>query len=475
MAAGAAEVVAEAMRIHPWSEALQLTGAGACWCLATTAENEALVVRAGGLALCRANLARFPHNPMLLQQACGAVRNLAVADAHKELFCSDVGASGEDGGETGQTGMASCRALVAALRTHASVAALAQQAAGSVAALAMHGPNKSLLGEAGAIEAVVAAMHAHPGADDAAAQVHEECCAALRNLAANHADNKGGIARCGGIDAIVTSMRTHLHSPINQLHAAGALWNVPANSASNKQLVAACGGVEAILDAIAHHPDDAEVQLECVGSLRNLSTLPQNKPLILQKGAVPAVLATMRRMLDVALLQEQACALLFNLANYPVDAAAAVATLLQHGAPAAVAAVLDAHLASANVVEEAAAALWIMHRAAPGAAWDPQLVALVLRLADQALAAHADHPGALNFVGGMKAEWGAPHSQSLLHAHPTPHSTSTSPAATAAVPDTAGVASQSALQDAAALALLQSHGLTLASPTRQPVAVAERV
>lgn len=467
MSSGAAAVVVQSMRAYPSSESLQLTGAGACWCLATTAENEALVVQAGGLDLNRANLARFPQNAMLLQQVCGAVRNLTVADAHKEQFCSDA-TSGA--GEKTMSGLESCRALVAALRTHASAAALAQQAAGSIAALAMHGPNKSLLGESGAIEAVVAAMQAHPGADDPAAQVHEECCAALRNLAANHADNKGAIARCGGVEAIVRSMRTHIHSPINQLHAAGALWNVPANNAGNKQLVAACGGIEAILGAVMQHPDDAEVQLECIGSLRNLSTLPQNKPLILQKGAVPVVLATMRRMIDVALLQEQACALLFNLSNSPVDAAAAVASLLAHGAPATVAAVLDAHLSSANVVEEAAASLWIMHRAAPGAVWDPQLVAQVLRLADQALAAHADHPGALNFVGGMKAAWGAPQTQH--HAHSTSPSASVA-AATAAAPDTAAGASHGASQSAA-LALLQSHGLTLASPTRQPVAAAER-
>ena len=159
MSSGAAAVVVQSMRAYPSSESLQLTGAGACWCLATTAENEALVVQAGGLDLNRANLARFPQNAMLLQQVCGAVRNLTVADAHKEQFCSDA-TSGA--GEQPLSGLESCRALVAALRTHASAAALAQQAAGSIAALAMHGPNKSMLGESGAIEAVVAAMQAHP-------------------------------------------------------------------------------------------------------------------------------------------------------------------------------------------------------------------------------------------------------------------------------------------------------------------------
>ena len=410
MAAGAALVVVDSMRAFPWSESLQLAGAGACWCLATTAENEAAVVAAGGLDVNRACLANHPSNAMLLQQVCGAIRNLTVADAHKELFC----ASQPDGG------LQACKDLVAALRTHVSSTALAQQASGSIAALAMWGSNKGVLGGAGAIEAVVGGLRAHPGADEASAQVHEECCAALRNLAANHAPNKEAIAAAGGIEALVASMGTHLASPLNQLHAAGALWNVPANNAPNKARVVACGGIEALLRALQTHPEDVEVQLECMGSLRNLSTLAENKPLILAKRALPTVLAAMTRMMDVSLLQEQACALLFNLANSPSDAASSTAApgattahvgesvsqLLELDAPAIVASVLAAHMGSPNVVEESTASLWIMHRgAAASVVWPSALRARILDLAELALVTHPNAPGVVNFASGMKAAW----------------------------------------------------------------------
>lgn len=84
MSAGAASVVVESMRLFPSSESLQLTGAGACWCLATTEKNEALVVAAGGLEQNRLNLARHPNNAMLLQQVCGAIRNLVSRIEQRE-------------------------------------------------------------------------------------------------------------------------------------------------------------------------------------------------------------------------------------------------------------------------------------------------------------------------------------------------------------------------------------------------------
>lgn len=268
--------------------------------------------------------------------------------------------------------------------------------------------NKGILGAAGAIPAIVAAMAAHPGADEASAQLHEESCAALRNLAANHAANKDAIAACGGVEAIVGSMRTHLLSPVNQLHAAGALWNVPANNAANKARVAQCGGIQCLLAALNAHPDDSEVQLECIGALRNLSTLVENKPLILGANAIPVILASMRRMMPVALLQEQACALTFNLSNYSQDAGASVLSLIEQDAPATVLQVLQTHIASPHVVEEAAAALWIMHKAATGVVWPEAVRAQVLALADQALAMHAQSQGVFNFTTGMKAAWSQP-------------------------------------------------------------------
>lgn len=418
MSAGAARVVVGCMLAFPSSDPIQLTGSGACWCLATTAENELLVVQAGGLDINRHNLERYQDNPIMLQQICGAIRNLITLDGHKELFCRSSDVDGDDG-------LAACRNLVRALDRHAAATALAQQASGSIAALAMHVPNKGILGDVGAIPALVHAMQLHTGSDDASAQVHEECCAALRNLAANHTGNKDAIAACGGIPAIVESMRIHRDSAINQLHAAGALWNVPANNAANKAAVAACGGIAALLGAMTHHSSDAEVQLEVIGSLRNLSTLLDNKPLILAAGALPILVATMRRFIELPLLQEQACALCFNLINMPThvaDAQASVLSLIDQDAPALLLTVLETHISSSNVVEEACAALWLLHRASPSVDWPPAFIDRVASLGERALALHANSGGVMNFAAGMKTAWTTNNQQ-----QPTQQSTQQTP------------------------------------------------
>jgi hypothetical protein len=65
--------------------------------------------------------------------------------------------------------------------------------------------NQVKAGGCGAIEAVVAALRAHPSS----AAVQENGCSALINLAAN-ANNQVKAGGCGAIEAVVAAMKRHL-------------------------------------------------------------------------------------------------------------------------------------------------------------------------------------------------------------------------------------------------------------------------
>lgn len=333
-----------------------------------------------------------------------------MADEHKLRFCT-----------RGKDGVFGPQALLNCMQLHVAVPPLQQQAAGAIASLAMHPQNKAVLGAIGAVTTVLNAMRAHKKAEKEEefllnAQVHEECCSALRNLAANHAGNKETIANEGGIDEVIASMQLFLASAPNQLHGAGALWNIPANNTRNKLLVVSKGGIHVLLDAMRKHKDDADVVQECTGALRNLSTCADNKTALLERTIVSEVIQAMRLHPAVPLLQEQAAALLFNLANNTAAAAAASSSsatpaetpaqlLYSLGALDVVLASLQAHLASSSVVEECCACLWILGSSLTSVSWDNSLKSSILSLAEQASTLHGGISTVMNFVQGMKSAW----------------------------------------------------------------------
>jgi hypothetical protein len=94
--------------------------------------------------------------------------------------------------------------------------------------------NRDALAAAGGIEAVLAALRAHPGA----ANVQERGCLALGNLAASHAANQTAVAAAGGIEAVVAALRAHSGAANVQdygCYALRLLAGTPARTAAIKR------------------------------------------------------------------------------------------------------------------------------------------------------------------------------------------------------------------------------------------------
>ena len=117
------------------------------------------------------------------------------------------------------------------------------------------------MAEAGAAEVVVAALRRFGGED---AEVAEQGCAALMNLAGNNADNRKAIASAGGVEVVVSALRAH-----GEGHAGVAdqgcwalcnlCWDTTANAAAIATAVSA-GAVALVEAAVRAHPSSSKVQ-----------------------------------------------------------------------------------------------------------------------------------------------------------------------------------------------------------------------
>jgi hypothetical protein len=109
--------------------------------------------------------------------------------------------------------------------------------------------NKVKAGGCGAIEAVVAALRAHPSS----AAVQENGCTALRNLAANDA-NKVKAGGCGAIEAVVAALRAHPSSAAVQENGCTALRSICWTSGDLRQRARKAGAVGALTAGLSRFP-----------------------------------------------------------------------------------------------------------------------------------------------------------------------------------------------------------------------------
>ena len=102
-------------------------------------------------------------------------------------------------------------AAAAALRAHGSVSRVALAACGQLVNLCKEAQNKQPAADAGALEAIVAALHAHP--QDAGVQQFGWGCGALGLVC--HGTDAAGLARkqraadAGAIEAAAAAMQAH--------------------------------------------------------------------------------------------------------------------------------------------------------------------------------------------------------------------------------------------------------------------------
>ena len=131
-----------------------------------------------------------------------------------------------------------------------------------------HAENKSRIGEAGGVDAVLAAMRTHGMSTGV---LVEKACAALCCFAANHAANKSRIGEAGGVDVVLSTMRAHKTNASVQKQACGALQRMCVNHAANKTRIVEAGGIDLVLLAMHVHETSAGVQETGRAALRNLS------------------------------------------------------------------------------------------------------------------------------------------------------------------------------------------------------------
>jgi phosphoribosylformylglycinamidine (FGAM) synthase-like amidotransferase family enzyme len=142
------------------------------------------------------------------------------------------------------------QAVVAAMRTHADVAAVQQMGCHALTNLSCDDANRTLIGSCNGVQAIVAAMRTH--ADVAAVQ--EWGCGALTNLSARHAANQTLIGSCNGVQAIVAAMRAHADVAVVQEWGCRALNKLSAHAA-NRTLIGSCNGLQAMVTAFRTHAD----------------------------------------------------------------------------------------------------------------------------------------------------------------------------------------------------------------------------
>jgi len=142
--------------------------------------------------------------------------------------------------------------------------------------------------------------------------IQQECCGALRNLAAKDPGNQVAIADHGGITAVLQALGRHQRHARVQESGCGALCNLAVN-ADNQVAIADQGGITAVLQALGRHQCHAGVQMQGCGALRNLAVNADNQKVIADLGGIEAVLGAMGRHESHAGVQEQGCWALWNI------------------------------------------------------------------------------------------------------------------------------------------------------------------
>jgi hypothetical protein len=295
-------------------------------------------------------------------------------------------------------------AIVAALRTHASVPAVAEIACRVLSKFALTPAGADACVSEGAVPAIVATLRTRTSVP----AVAEEACRALINTAAENPAGRDVCVSEGAVPAIVATLRTHASVPAVARYACWALVNIgwPPTNSSHIAAIVAAGAVPLLTAAFSAHTGEArtkahdalymlgysddgilltklpttfmtpervvglmraeaeEVRVaeEGAKALQHLASA-QGEQACVSAGAVPALVAALRRHATVAAVAEHACRLLSKFALTPAGADACVS----EGAVPAIVAVLRSHAHVAAVADNALRALVNLTCASPHA------------------------------------------------------------------------------------------------------------
>ena len=186
-------------------------------------------------------LKTFSHSADVVRPAFAALESIVGGDDEAKRV-----AAGEAG---------AIEAVVAAMRAHGSNAEVQKQGCWALENMACDAENKVKAGSAGAIEVVVAAMRAHASN----AGVQQRGCGALMNMTFND-ENKVKAGSAGAIESVVAAMRAHGSNAGVQQRGCWALKNMTCKNAENKVKAGSAGAIEAVVAAMRAHDSNAGVQ-----------------------------------------------------------------------------------------------------------------------------------------------------------------------------------------------------------------------
>jgi hypothetical protein len=180
--------------------------------------------------------------------------------------------------------------VVAALRFSYRCARVSDQACIALKALCKNEADQQIAVDAGAIDAVLAAMRAHCHRHG---DVSFQACGALYALWRNKSYQQiAGDA--GAIDAVLVAMRAHPGNEIVQDAACWALWSMTSNHEENAAKAGTAGASEIVVAAMQAHPGNAPVQVSACAALVGFTGVASNLVNARAAGAVEAVLAAMQ-------------------------------------------------------------------------------------------------------------------------------------------------------------------------------------
>jgi hypothetical protein len=205
-----------------------------------------------------------------------------------------------------------CKALVAAMRSHASVANLQAEACHALRNLSRGSEGRAAALAAGGAEAVVGALRAHPSV----AAVQEMGCKAVVNLAFKNAECKAALLAVGGAEAVVGALRAHPGVAAVQVIGCAAVVNLAFRNAGGQAALLAVGGAEAVVGALRAHPSVAGVQEHGCKAARSLAlNSAGGQAALLAAGGAEAVVGALRAHPGAAAVQEKGCKLVCKLAS----------------------------------------------------------------------------------------------------------------------------------------------------------------
>lgn len=147
----------------------------------------------------------------------------------------------------------------------------------------------------------------------------QHCLSALRILCIGHDENKVQIVRKGALDSIVSVMQLYRNDKFIQEEAAHTLY-VLASTQESALAIGTSGGIDMIILGLWVHSQYEKAQLQCSRALEVLSRHTPNATLMLEIGAIPAIIHAMQETTGISAIQDAGCGVLLNLAVLSNDA-----------------------------------------------------------------------------------------------------------------------------------------------------------